>query len=180
MQMDIKNSIEAILLLGGDEIKIRELSKFFSLTIEEILKILEELRGERRDTGINIEINGELVNLVTNPRYGEVINKFFEQETKPKKLSGAALETLSIIAYRQPITKTEIEQIRGVSVERIIQNLEEKKFIRICGKKESIGRPNLYEVTDKFLGYIGIKKIEELPNYYEVKEKYEYGRDKNQ
>lgn len=175
--MEIKNKIEAILLLGGDEVKIRELSKFFSIPLEDTMKILEELKEERRETGINIEITGELVSLVTNPIYGEVINSFFEQESKPKKLSGAALETLSIIAYRQPITKGEIEAIRGVSVDRIIQNMEEKKFVRICGKKETIGRPNLYEVTDKFLGYIGIKNIEELPNYFEVRGGNEDGRD---
>lgn len=167
--MEIKNKIEAILLLGGDEVKIRELCKFFSIPLNEMMKILEELREERRDTGINIEISGEVVSLATNPIYGEIINSFFEQETKPKKLSGAALETLSIIAYRQPITKGEIEAIRGVSVDRILQNMEEKKFIRVCGKKETVGRPNFYEITDKFLGYIGIKNIEELPNYYEVK-----------
>lgn len=175
--MEIKNRIEAILLLGGDEIKIRELCKFFSLSLEEMLEILDELKEDRRDTGINIEINGEVVSLATNPICGEVINSFFEQETKPKKLSGAALETLSIIAYRQPITKGEIEAIRGVSADRIIQNMEEKKFVRVCGKKETIGRPNLYEVTDKFLSYIGIKNIEELPNYFEVKGSCEDGRN---
>ena len=115
--MEIKHKIEAILLLGGDELQIKELSKFFGIPIEEILNILEELKEERRETGINIEIDGEFVNLVTNPIYGEVINDFFQQETKPKKLSGAALETLSIIAYRQPVTKSEIEAIRGVSVD---------------------------------------------------------------
>lgn len=175
--MEIENKIEAILLLGGDEIKIKELCRFFSIPLEEMLKILENLKENRRETGINIEISDEVVSLVTNPIYGEVINNFFEQETKPKKLSNAALETLSIIAYRQPITKGEIEAIRGVSIDRIIQNLEEKKFIRVCGKKESIGRPNLYEVTDKFLSYIGIKHIEELPNYFEVKESSENGRN---
>lgn len=176
-KMEIKNKIEALLLLGGDETKIRELCKFFSIPLENMIKILEELREDRKNTGINIEIDGELVRLVTNPIYGEIINSFFEQETKPKKLSGAALETLSIIAYRQPITKGEIEAIRGVSVDRIIQNMEEKKFIRVCGKRETIGRPNLYEVTDKFLSYIGIRNIEELPNYFEVKGSNEDGRD---
>lgn len=177
--MELKNKIEAILFLGGDDLKIKELAKFFAIPIEEIIRILEELKTEREDTGINIEITGEVVNLVTNPRYGEVINNFFEQETKPKKLSGAALETLSIIAYRQPITKSEIEAIRGVAVDRIIQSLEEKKFIRVCGKKESTGRPNLYEVTSKFLGYIGIKSIEELPNYIEIKGSSEVGENKD-
>ena len=178
--MEIKQKIEAILLLGGDELQIKELSKFFGVPIDEMLKILEELKEDRRDTGINIEIDGEFVTLVTNPIYGEVINDFFEQESKPKKLSGAALETLSIVAYRQPVTKSEIEAIRGVNVDRIVQNMEEKKFIRVCGKKETTGRPNLYEITDKFLGHIGIKSIEELPNYQEIKGSCDNGGNENQ
>ena len=102
---------------------------------------------------------------------GEVITNFFEQEKKPRKLSSSTLETLSIIAYNQPITKSEVEAIRGVSVDSIIYTMENKKFIRVCGKKDSIGKPNLYEVTDKFLGYLGIDSVDELPNYYEIKEK---------
>lgn len=175
--MEIKNRIEAILLLGGDEVKIREIAKFFSISLDKTMDILEELKEDRKNTGINIEIVGETVSLATNPRYGDTINEFFDQKTKPKKLSSASLETLSIIAYRQPITKSEIEAIRGVSVDRIIQNMEEKKLIRVCGKKESIGRPNLYEVTDKFLGYFGIDSIEELPNYLEIKRGQDIGKD---
>ena len=90
------------------------------------------------------------------------------------------METLSIIAYRQPITKSEIEAIRGVSVDRIIQNLEEKKFVRVCGKKEGTGRANLYEVTEKFLTYIGLSSITELPNYIDIKGRIEEnGRDED-
>ncbi|MDU1909923.1 SMC-Scp complex subunit ScpB [Fusobacterium sp.] len=177
--MSIQNKIEAILLLGGDEVKIKDLCNFFSLSIEEIMEILSNLKSERKNSGINIEFSGEFVYLVTNPLYGEFINQYFEHEAKPKKLSGAALETLSIIAYRQPITKSEVESIRGVSVDRIVQNLEEKKFVRVCGKKEGIGRANLYEITDKFLGYIGISSIDELPNYLEVKGRPEDGGNEN-
>lgn len=132
----MKEQVESILLLGGDEIKIRDLCKFFSMPVEKILQILEELKKERFDTGINIEIDQEIVYLITNPRCGEIVNLYFKQDIKPKKLSNAALETLSIIAYRQPITKSEIEAVRGVSTDRVIQTLEERKFIRICGKKK--------------------------------------------
>ena len=109
--------------------------------------------------------------MVTNPRCGEIVNNYFKQEAKPKKLSGAALETLSIIAYKEPVTRAEIEAIRGVSVDRVLQNMEERGFIRVCGKKEAIGKPNLYEITDKFLGYLGVKNVKELPQYAEMKEK---------
>ena len=176
--MDIKPQLEAILFLGGEDIKIKELAKFFSLSMDKLIPILYELKGERKSTGINIEIFDDTVYLVSNPKYGGVINNFFEQEKKPKKLSGATLETLSIIAYNQPITKSEIESIRGVNVDSIIGNLESRNFVRICGKKETVGRPNLYEVTDKFLGYLGIDSVDELPNYYEIKEKLN-GKNKN-
>ncbi len=174
----IKEQIESILLLGGEEIKIRDLSKFFSISVEKVLEILEVLKIERFNTGINLEIDQEVVYLITNPRCGEMVNLYFKQDVKPKKLSNAALETLSIIAYRQPVTKSEIEAVRGVSTDRVIQTLEERKFVRVCGKKEAIGKPNLYKVTDKFLSYLGISTVEELPQYEIMKERLN-GTDEN-
>lgn len=169
--MGIKNQVEAIIFLGGDENKIKDLARFFKISVEDMLKIILELKDDRRDSGINIEIDGELVYLTTNAIYGEVINNYFEQETKPKRLSSASIETLTIIAYKQPVTKSEIESIRGVSVDRIIANLEERKFVRNCGKQKAGRKANLYEVTDKFLSYLGIRDISELPDYQELKEK---------
>ncbi|MGL5918216.1 MAG: SMC-Scp complex subunit ScpB [Cetobacterium sp.] len=176
--MRIKEQIESILLLGGDEIKIKDLSTFFSISVEKVLDILEDLKKERFNTGINIEIDQEIVHLITNPRCGEIVNMYFKQDVKPKKLSNAGLETLSIIAYRQPVTKSEIEAVRGVSTDRVIQTLEDRKFVRVCGKRESIGKPNLYEVTDKFLGYLGVSTVNELPQYEIMKEKLN-GTDEN-
>ena len=123
--MSIKNQVEAIIFLGGDENKIKDLAKFFKISIEDMLKILLELKDDRKDTGINLEVDSEIVYLSTNPLYGEVINNYFEQETKPKKLSSASIETLSIIAYKQPVTKSEIYK---------------KYYIKILGelKKEEI------------------------------------------
>lgn len=169
--MGIKNQVEAIIFLGGDENKIKDLARFFKISVEDMLKIILELKDDRRDSGINIEIDGELIYLTTNAIYGEVINNYFEQETKPKRLSLASIETLTIIAYKQPVTKSEIESIRGVSVDRIIANLEERKFVRNCGKQKTGRKANLYEVTDKFLSYLGIRDISELPDYQELKEK---------
>ena len=153
--------------MAEKEINLGELNNELSKRRNKI----NNFKGERKSTGINIEIFDDTVYLVSNPKYGEVITNFFEQEKKPRKLSSSTLETLSIIAYNQPITKSEVEAIRGVSVDSIIYTMENKKFIRVCGKKDSIGKPNLYEVTDKFLGYLGIDSVDELPNYYEIKEK---------
>lgn len=166
--MSIKNKMEAILLLGGDEVKIADLAKYFKLPENEVIDILRDLKFERRHSGINLEINGDVTYLISNPKYGETVNAYFEHEYKPRKLTVAALETLSIIAYRQPITKREIEVIRGRAVDGVVFSLEERKFIRVCGRKDGPGRPKLYEITDKFLGYIGVNSIEELPNYNDV------------
>lgn len=171
--MSIKNQVEAIIFLGGDENKIKDLAKFFDISLSDMLKILAELKEDRKDSGINIEIDSEIVYLSTNALYGDVINRYFEQETKPKKLSAASIETLAIIAYKQPITKNEIENIRGVSVDRIIRNLEEKKFVQHLGVQENGRKANLYGITNKFLAYLGIKDIKDLPDYTLLKEKLE-------
>ena len=84
--MSIKNQVEAIIFLGGDENKIKDLAKFFKISIEDMLKILLELKDDRKDMGINIEIDSELVYFSPNPLYGEIINNYFEQETNYFKL----------------------------------------------------------------------------------------------
>ncbi|AVQ16681.1 segregation and condensation protein B [Fusobacterium gonidiaformans 3-1-5R] len=168
--MGMKDELESILFLGGDENKVKDLAKFFSISLEDMLKLIEELKEDRKDTGICIEMDADLVYLVTNPKNGEIIHQYFEQEVKPRKLSAAAMETLSIIAYKQPITKREIEKIRGVGVDHIVQTLEERNLVRVCGYRDSIGRPKLYEVSNKFLGYMGISSLEELPEYRQIQE----------
>ncbi|MGL5051765.1 MAG: SMC-Scp complex subunit ScpB [Fusobacteriaceae bacterium] len=167
--MEIKEKLEAIIFLGGDSVKVKEIAKSFSISVIETVEILNELKENRKNTGINLVIEDEIVKFVTNPGCGEAVNNFFQQESKPKKLSEAALETISIIAYKQPVTKSEIEAIRGVASDRLIINLEEKKFIKVCGKRETPGRPNLYKVTENFLAYLGISSVEELPNYNEMR-----------
>lgn len=168
--MGMKDELESILFLGGDENKVKDLAKFFSISLEDMLKLIEELKEDRKDTGICVEMDADLVYLVTNPKNGEIIHQYFEQEVKPRKLSAAAMETLSIIAYKQPITKREIEKIRGVGVDHIVQTLEERNLVRVCGYRDSIGRPKLYEVSNKFLGYMGISSLEELPEYRQIQE----------
>ncbi|OQY09148.1 MAG: SMC-Scp complex subunit ScpB [Fusobacteriia bacterium 4572_132] len=166
--MKLKNKIEAILFLSKNPIEIKEFELFFKKTKSEIHKILKELKEEKRNTGINIKLNKETVEIITNPKYGEVLAKFFNKKEKPKKLTTAALETLAIIAYNQPVTKLTMENIRGVNVDKTLSTLEERDLIRVCGKKETIGSPNLYEVTEEFLSYMEIKAIDELPKYNEV------------
>jgi segregation and condensation protein B len=167
--MDILKQLEAILFLANEELDIANLCRFFNISKGDMLDVLKQLKEVKKDTGINICIEGEKVYMASNPAYGKIVYEFFNPESKPKKLSKAALETLSIIAYRQPITKAEIEVIRGVGADGVLHSLEDKKLVRVCGKLDSIGRPNLYEITENFLKYMGIERVEELPNYEEVK-----------
>ena len=164
--MGISEKIESLLFVSGEPLNIDIMARFFKLKRENLILEVEKLRDNRQKTGINIKfLNNDSVQLVSNPNNGEEINNFFNPESKPKKLTKASMETLAIIAYKQPITKSEIESIRGVKVEKVVSSLEEKGLIRICGKKDTSGNPNLYSVSDDFYSYMGIKKIEELPNY---------------
>lgn len=165
---NIVKEIEAMLYLAS-ELEIKELAKFYNINMEKMVECLDELGEEKKDSGINLKIEKGMVYFETNPKYGEAVHNFFNQESKPKKLSRAAMETLSIIAYKQPVTKSHIESIRGVSVERVIHNLEEKGLVYSSGKLETIGRPNLYSTTDNFLNYLDIDDLTMLPNYTEIR-----------
>jgi segregation and condensation protein B len=106
--------------------------------------------------------------LYTRPEYGEFVRQLFPGR-KPERLSGPAMETLAIIAYRQPVTKAAIEAVRGVSCDGMIQKLLDRDLIRIGGRAELPGRPLLYETTDLFFEHFGIRSIDELPNATELR-----------
>ena len=160
---NIEEKVEAIIFLSKEMITVKELAQFYRLENCEMEKILLSLKEKRKNTGINLKIENGIVNLVTNPIFGSDIKRFFNPEMKLKKLSRSAMETLAIIAYKGPITKAEIEQIRSVGVDKNMSNLLERKLIYISGKKKSMGTPNLYEVTDDFYSYLNIHGKEELP-----------------
>ncbi len=176
---NIEKEIEAMLYLAS-ELEIKELAKFYNINVEKMIEYLNQLGENKKNCGINLKIGKGMVYFETNPKYGEVVHNFFNQESKPKKLSRAAMETLSIIAYKQPVTKSHIEAIRGVSVERVIHNLEEKGLVYPSGKLDRIGRPNLYSTTANFLNYLNIDDLTKLPNYTEIREELNTGEDKRQ
>ena len=160
---NIEEKVEAIIFLSKEMVTIKELAQFYRMENFEMEKILLSLKEKRKSTGINLKIENGIVNLVSNPLFGFDIKRFFNPEMKLKKLSRSAMETLAIIAYKGPITKTEIEQIRSVSVDKTMSNLLERKLIYISGRKKTAGTPNLYEVTEDFYSYLNICSREELP-----------------
>jgi len=166
--MDLINKIEAILFLYGEELEVERLEKFFEVDREILIESLGKLKAAKENTGINLKIKDGKASFVTNPLYGETLFNFFNPKAKPKKLSKAALETLTIIAYRQPVSKPDIERVRGVNVDGIITTLEEKELIECIGAQDGMGRAKKYMVTENFLKYLNIRKLEDLPNYKEV------------
>ena len=167
---NIEEKLEAIIFLSKEMITIKELAQFYGMENFEMEEVLNNLREKRKNTGINLKIENGIVCLVSNPLFGSDVKRFFNPEMKLKKLSRSAMETLAIIAYKGPITKTEIEQIRSVGVDKTMSNLLERKLIYISGRKKTAGTPNLYEVTDDFYSYLNIRNREELPGNEQFQE----------
>jgi segregation and condensation protein B len=166
---EIKGAIESIIFISEGSIPAAEIQNVLEgLDLETIKNIVEELKNEysQRNSGIRIvEVAGGY-QMVTSPNYAQFIKKFYKLK-HAEKLSMPSLETLSIIAYKQPVTKVEIESIRGVNVDGVIKNLLEKSLIRIVGRKEVVGRPFVYGTTRSFLEYFGLNSLDELPDVEE-------------
>ena len=160
---EIEEKVEAIIFLAKEIVTVQELAQFYAMENFEMEEVLHSLREKRKNTGINLKIENGGVFLVSNPLFGFDVKRFFNPEMKLKKLSRSAMETLAIIAYKGPVTKAVIEQIRGAGADKTMANLLERKLIYISGKKKSIGTPNLYEVTEDFYSYLNIHGREELP-----------------
>jgi segregation and condensation protein B len=151
--------------LGPEEIH-KCLTEMFETEIpeEHILEAISVLKDKYQndDFSFALEHLGGGYQFLTKPAYQTSISILLKQQSQ-KRLSTAQLETLSIIAYKQPVTKTEVEHIRGVSCDYSIQKLLEKELISIKGKSENVGRPLLYGTSEKFMEYFGINQLSDLP-----------------
>lgn len=167
---EIKSIIESLLFIWGDPLSLKDISNVLEMNekkVEEIInEMINEFDFERR--GIKITQIGDSYQLGTRSEHFDWIKKLSMPRTK-KSLSNAALETLSIITYRQPITKSEIEAIRGVRCDKALDTLLEKELIEEKGRIEKTGRPIIYGTTKQFLKYFGLKSLKELPPLEEFK-----------
>ena len=155
--------IEALLFVAGEEgITARQIADLLSLPPTGVVQSLEN-----SDTSLCLMETASRYKLVTKADYASVLRDY-SRTPMNQSLSRAALETLSIIAYKQPITRVEVDDIRGVNSSGAITKLLSFDLIREDGKKEVIGRPNLYVTTEYFLDYMGINHLEELPKVEEV------------
>ncbi|NLM38212.1 MAG: SMC-Scp complex subunit ScpB [Firmicutes bacterium] len=159
-----KAVLEAVIFASSEPVTVKELSIILALNYETVERLLAELKEEYLDQqrGIQIKEVAGGFQFVTKPEYADYLEKL-KKVPRPSPLSQAALETLAIIAYRQPITRAEIETIRGVRVDSSLATLLERGLIEEAGRKDGPGRPILYGTTKKFLKYFGLKSLDELP-----------------
>lgn len=166
----LQNHIEALIFCSPNPIRLADikvcLSEMFGADIpeEDILGAIQRIDGKYQSEEFSFQLFQAAggYQFLTKPAYQASISILLKQQSK-KRLSTSAMETLSIIAYKQPISKTEIENIRGVNCDYAVQKLLDKGLIEITGKAETIGRPMLYGTTQKFMEYFGINDLAELP-----------------
>ncbi|MGF7184995.1 segregation and condensation protein B [Desulfitispora alkaliphila] len=166
-----KAILEALLFVASNPVKLEELSKIVSLTQEDTGELLGELKAEYQQScrGFQLMESGDGFYLASKTRYAPYIQKLL-QDNNSNRLSKASLETLAIVAYKQPITRSEIEAIRGVKSEKAITTLLEKELIKEVGRKDGPGKPILYGTTKGFLNNFGLNHISELPQIEDFEE----------
>ncbi|MGZ0654455.1 SMC-Scp complex subunit ScpB [Coraliomargarita sp. W4R53] len=193
MDFDLKKTLEALLLSTAEPISLKDVVKIFARYHQELSETLEDVKAEEGEEAIVTEVpslvtqaqirdaltqltdEAEVQNkayrlvegpngyqIMTAPQFAEFV-RLLRGEPRPMKLSPAALETMSIVAYRQPVTRAEMEAIRGVSVDSALHKLIELELVLVTGRAELPGRPIQYGTTDKFLEFTGIKELDELP-----------------
>lgn len=160
----LKGRIEAILFVAGEAVSLKDLSNSLKISEKALKKELNEISSEYdyEQRGFMLKRFGDKVQLATRPLYaGDIVRLL--QPVQQQSLSQAAMETLAVVAYKQPVTRAEVEQIRGVKCDYSLQSLMIKGMIQEAGRKDTIGRPILYATTDIFLSHFGISSLDDLP-----------------
>ena len=172
----LKGRIEAILFVAGEAVSIKDMSKALAVGEKELKTALDKIGSEYdyEQRGFMLKRFGDKVQLATRPLYSEDVLRLL-QPVQQQSLSQAAMETLAVVAYKQPVTRAEVEQIRGVKCDYSLQSLTTKGLIQEAGRKDTIGRPILYATTDTFLSHFGIATLEDLPPLPEVETPEETG-----
>ncbi|MEM7234930.1 MAG: SMC-Scp complex subunit ScpB [Planctomycetota bacterium] len=161
---ELKKAVEAVLFSVGEPLAIRALADLFKSSVHDVRQAVEELRFEYVDTGRSFRLEDVAggVQLLSLPAYDVWIRKLRKKQSQ-FKLSPAAFETLAVIAYKQPITKADLDSIRGVQCGPVIKSLLDRGLIKVTGRDESLGRPLLYGTTSRFLESFGISNLRDLP-----------------
>ncbi len=164
-----KKIIEVLLFTSQGPLSAERLKEILGEDLKIIREAVSQLREdyERLNSPFKIEEIGGGFQISTTSAYAPWVKKMFEKE-RSSRFSSPTLETLAIIAYRQPVTRMDIESIRGVNVEGVLKRLLEADIVKILGKKKTVGRPMFYGTTRKFLEYFGLKSLDELPKLKEI------------
>lgn len=166
----LKTVLESLLFVADRPLTVEQLHEASGIEPERLLSLLHKVQGDRREgiSGIVLHEVASGWQLRTDPESGEYVRRFLK--VKPQRLTRAAVETLAIIAYRQPVTRPEVENIRGVDCGAVVKALLERRLIKILGKKEEVGRPILYGTTKEFLEFFALKDLSSLPTLREFHE----------
>ncbi|HEY8181861.1 MAG TPA: SMC-Scp complex subunit ScpB [Thermoanaerobaculia bacterium] len=165
---ELRAALEAILFVSNEPVTLDALTEALGEKSEDVTKELEEIKRalETNVGGFTLEQTGGGWRFATRPEHEAVLKKYFARKGE-SRLSIAALETLAIVAYRQPITAPEISDIRGVNSTAVLRTLLERRLVRVAGRKEVVGSPFLYRTTREFLIHFGLNDIRDLPRLEE-------------
>ena len=161
---NLKGRIEAILFVAGEAVSVKELARALQAEEKAVKAELNAIRDEYDydQRGFLLKRFGDKVQLATRPLYAKDVLRLL-QPVQQQSLSQAAMETLAVVAYKQPVTRAEVEQVRGVKCDYSLQSLINKGLIKETGRKDTIGRPILFGTTDEFLSHFGLEGLESLP-----------------
>lgn len=161
-------ALHVVLFAADEPCDVSLLAAVLEVGEEQVLELVEQLSDRLEDTGLQIARLAGGFQLATRPAYADYVQRL--REPTPERLSRQALETIAIIAYRQPVTRPEIDQVRGVDSSGVINSLLEKGLIAITGRKQAPGRPFLLATTPHFLSTFGLHDLSELPNLPEAEQ----------
>ena len=166
---NLKGRIEAILFVAGEAVTVKELARALQAEEKAVKAELNAIRDEYDydQRGFLLKRFGDKVQLATRPLYAQDVLRLL-QPVQQQSLSQAAMETLAVVAYKQPVTRAEVEQVRGVKCDYSLQSLINKGLIKETGRKDTIGRPILFGTTDEFLSHFGLEGLEYLPPLPEI------------
>ncbi|MGC9333922.1 MAG: SMC-Scp complex subunit ScpB [Anaerolineae bacterium] len=162
INLSLKVQIECLLFVANEPVLIERLASVLGTAVDQVEQTISSLAQEYVQRGIRLQHKGRRVQLVTAPEAADLVRTFLGLELTGR-LSPAALETLAIVAYRQPVTRAEIEAVRGVSSDSVLRTLLHRGLVEEQGRLEQVGRPIIYGTTFEFLQQFGLTSLEELP-----------------
>ncbi len=154
--------IESVLFVAPEPLEVGALAGLLGAPRDDVERALSRLAEAGAGRGIRVQRQGDVVQLVTAPEAAPVVSRFLSDE-RQSRLSSAALETLAVVAYRQPVTRAQVEALRGVNAERALGTLQARGLVVEIGRQATVGRPVLYGTTAEFLEYFGLTSLAELP-----------------